>query len=79
MKEGDKNTTFFQCMAKAGKRINFISKFHRGSGFTSVPEEVKEEIACYFEKLYASDAFLRPTLERCLSLSFPFPMVIDCG
>lgn len=37
----------------------------------SIPLEVKEEIARFFERLYHSDPFPRPTLEAIIFASMP--------
>eukprot|EP00268_Persea_americana_P018774 TRINITY_DN19561_c4_g1_i1.p1 TRINITY_DN19561_c4_g1~~TRINITY_DN19561_c4_g1_i1.p1 ORF type:complete len:114 (-),score=25.20 TRINITY_DN19561_c4_g1_i1:9-350(-) len=63
LKEGEKNTKFFQSMANTRKRINLITKVRKGQGFIEIPEEVKEEVPRHFEELYTSESFLRPTLE----------------
>lgn len=57
LKEGDKNTKFFQRMASVRRRINYIGKIRTSLGFTSNPAIIKEEITTSFEKLHKGDSF----------------------
>lgn len=53
-------------MANLRRRINLITKVYIGKAFKENLDEVKEEIARFFEQLYTSEGFHRPTLDRLL-------------
>lgn len=63
MAQGDKNTKFFHNMANMRRRINHIGRLRRGGSVIDSREDIKEETATFFEKLYKRESFLRPKLE----------------
>lgn len=68
LKEGDKNTRFFHNMAKMRRRIDHIGNLRSSGRVIEKPEDIKEEIATFFDKLYRRNSFSRPKLD---GVSFP--------
>ncbi|KAK0601649.1 hypothetical protein LWI29_026088 [Acer saccharum] len=62
LKEGDKNTKFFHCLANGRKRMNFIGEIVIEGRKVSKPSEVKEGIAKYFRNHF------RKRIEHCPDL-----------
>ena len=55
LKEGDRNTAYFQAQAKQRKRINRVSNLQRSDGSTCVNgDEDKEEVQAFYQALYTS-------------------------
>ncbi|KAE8779887.1 hypothetical protein D1007_47118 [Hordeum vulgare] len=55
LKEGDRNTSYFQAQAAHRKRINSISSLQRSDGqFCTDPTEIKQEIFAFYQGLYQS-------------------------
>jgi hypothetical protein len=62
LKEGDRNTKFFHCMANSHRRNNFIGCLNVEGSLTSDPKEVEEGIIQYYRQLYCESTLWRPTL-----------------
>lgn len=60
MKEGDKNTRFFHRMATAHKRYNNIEKLIVDGNEVVQPEEIKNAMMGFYEKLYTETEAWRP-------------------
>lgn len=70
LKEGDRNTGYFQAQAAPRKRINRISSLEKEDGqVCTEPHEVKEEIASFYQSLYQSQGY-RP-MEELLACVTP--------
>lgn len=63
LKEGEKTTNFFHCMANVKRRVNFIGKIKKGPYVIDKLKEVNEEIATFFENLFQQEKFPRPNLD----------------
>ena len=48
LKEGDKNTKFFHCMANGRRRMNYLGNILIDGKRDTEPSEVKEGIAKFF-------------------------------
>jgi hypothetical protein len=58
LKEGDRNTGYFQAQATLRKRINRITSLERGDGhICTEPDEVKAEISSFFAALYQTQGY----------------------
>ncbi|KAG5611511.1 hypothetical protein H5410_022792 [Solanum commersonii] len=72
IKQGDKNTKFFQRMANAHKRFNHIDKLVVGDQELVDPIDIKTEIIYFYRKLYKESENWRPSfhMNQCTSISF---------
>ena len=48
LKQGDKNTKYFQKMATSHKRFSTIEKLEVEGVIISEPEEIKNEVVCFY-------------------------------
>lgn len=55
LKEGDRNTKFFQRMANSHRRSNNIDKLKVGEEITEYKEVIKEEILRFYQGLYTEN------------------------
>ena len=62
LKEGDKNTKFFHCLANGRRRTNFIGEITLDGRKVTRPYEVKEEIAEFFKSHYSKKNDFRPDI-----------------
>jgi hypothetical protein len=62
LKEEDRNTKFFHCMANSHCRNNFIGCLNIEGTVTSDPKEVEEGIIQYYRQLYCKSTQWRPAL-----------------
>ncbi|WMV55749.1 hypothetical protein MTR67_049134 [Solanum verrucosum] len=71
IKQGDKNTKFFQRMANAHKRFNHIDKLVVEDQELVDPIEIKTEIISFYRKLYKESENWRPSfhMNQCPSIS----------
>ena len=63
LKEGDNNTKFFQRMANARRKGNFISNLTVRGVRLSKEEELKEGIGSYFKSMFEGPLVRRPDME----------------
>lgn len=73
LKEGDKNTRFFHHMAISRRRVHPLGRIRSNGRVIESPHDIKEEAACFFEKLYKGEDGVRPNLD---GLSF-FRISVD--
>ncbi|GKV42979.1 hypothetical protein SLEP1_g50328 [Rubroshorea leprosula] len=63
MKDGDAITKFFHRCVKGRRRRNEIVSIQVGDKVTDQVNEIKEEVANYFEKIFSEDRWQRPHLD----------------
>lgn len=61
LKEGDRNTKYFQKIANSNKRYNHISKLKIGNEVIEEKEHIRKEILDFYGKLYTENEHWRPT------------------
>ena len=58
LREGDRNTAYFQAQAKQRKRLNKIASLQRSDGSVCASgDEDKEEILAFYQALYTSQGY----------------------
>lgn len=63
MKEGDRNTEFFQAKARTRSRINRIKLLHDDSGRAFTDQADLERLACdFYKNLFRAQEVLQPEL-----------------
>ena len=60
LKEGDKNTKNFHCLANGRRRMNFVGNMKINGRNLAEPNEVKEGIANFFWNHYSRAGHFRP-------------------
>ena len=60
LKQGDKNTKYFQLMATSHKRFNTIDKLEVEGVIISESEEIMNEVVSFYQKLYKESEQWRP-------------------
>eukprot|EP00268_Persea_americana_P025519 TRINITY_DN24876_c0_g1_i1.p1 TRINITY_DN24876_c0_g1~~TRINITY_DN24876_c0_g1_i1.p1 ORF type:complete len:195 (+),score=47.76 TRINITY_DN24876_c0_g1_i1:421-1005(+) len=64
LKQGDKNTKFFQGMASSRRRVNRISSIMDGEKRLEKKDEIINHVKDYFYSLYADEGWERSSLEN---------------
>ena len=63
LKEGDKNSSFFHCIASSHRNSNTIGKLLINGSPSMNQDEIRDHIAQFYEHLYREDGYRRPYLE----------------
>lgn len=61
LKDGDRNTKYFQSVANANRRYNCIDKLKIAEHVIEDKREIKEEILSYYQHLYTENEPWRPS------------------
>jgi hypothetical protein len=63
LKEGDKNSRFFHCLANSHRNTNTISKILINGSPSTNQDEIRDHIAQFYEHLYREAGYRRPYLD----------------
>uniref|UniRef100_A0A2N9E7V6 Reverse transcriptase domain-containing protein n=1 Tax=Fagus sylvatica TaxID=28930 RepID=A0A2N9E7V6_FAGSY len=63
LKEGDKNSKFFHCLANSHRNTNTIGKLIINGVSSTSQDEIRDHIVRFYETLYREDGYRRPYLD----------------
>ena len=75
LKEGDKNSKFFHCLASSHQSTNTIGKLLIDGVSSTNQDEIRDHIARFYEHLYMEDDSRRPILDGIEFTSIPIEEV----
>ena len=74
LKEGDKNSKFFHCLASSHRSTTTVGKLLINGIPSTSQDEIRDHIALFYEQLYMEDGYRRPLLD---GIEFTFILVED--
>jgi hypothetical protein len=63
LREGDKNSKFFHCLASSHRNTNTIGKLLINGSSSTSQDEIRDHIAQFYEHLYREDGYRQPYLD----------------